>query len=325
MGFYIIVLLILVLSFLFAPTTLIYAKNMAITDAANERSSHIGVVSRGGGLLFIIFFYIGVLLTILGGYLNLSSFVWVLLLGAFIMALVGWLDDFKGLSVAVRFFIQFALVVITVYFLPQTWPFLPVILEKCILILAWVWFINLYNFMDGADGFATQQSIFISVAILLPLGFKALLFVLLIASLLGFLRVNYPKAKIFMGDIGSLFLGYFIGGMLLYYLSRHNISIIDGLIMTSLFGFDASYTLLKRLLQKKKLSQAHREHWYQRLLITGFSHKALFYTAICYNLLMLLVLIIYLYINPLLGVCAMVALWFLYTGFIFKKERAKKL
>ena len=175
--------------------------------------------------------------------------------------------------------------------------------------------------MDGADAFATQEAIFISLALLLLIGFNALPLIFLIAALLGFLRVNYPKAKIFMGDIGSLFLGYFIGGLLLYYLSQNDITIIDGFIITSLFGFDASYTLLKRLVQKKKLSQAHHEHWYQRLLIAGFSHKALFYIAVCYNVLMLLVLMGNHYISVWLGVSAIAVLWLLYTGFILRKER----
>ena len=321
MSIFIIALLLFIISFLCAPLTLRYAKKMALIDAANERSCHTGIVPRGGGILFIIFFYIGVLLAAWLGYLTMPPFVWILLVGAIFMASVGWLDDFKSLSVTLRFFIQLITVIIAVLFLPNIWDFLPIFVEKCILILAWMWFINLYNFMDGADAFATQEAIFISLALLLLIGFNALPLIFLIAALLGFLRVNYPKAKIFMGDIGSLFLGYFIGGLLLYYLSQNDITIIDGFIITSLFGFDASYTLLKRLVQKKKLSQAHREHWYQRFLIAGFSHKALFYIAVCYNVLMLLVLMGNHYISVWLGVSAIAVLWLLYTGFILRKER----
>ena len=111
MSIFIIALVIFIISFLCAPLTLRYAKKMALIDAANERSCHTGIVPRGGGILFIIFFYIGVLLAAWLGYLTMPPFVWILLVGAIFMASVGWLDDFKSLSVTLRFFIQLITVI----------------------------------------------------------------------------------------------------------------------------------------------------------------------------------------------------------------------
>ena len=274
---------------------------MSIVDVENERSSHSGVVHRGGGILFIILFYLGAAIANWQNYIILEPFIMALLFSSVLLVIIGWIDDYKGLSVKMRFIIQLFAVSLSAYYLPSLWPSMPLFIEKSIIILAWIWFVNLYNFMDGADGFATQQAIFICLALLIITTFNSSLLAILMCCLLGFLRVNYPKAKIFMGDIGSLFLGFVLGGFLLFYTSKNSISVIDALIITSLFSFDATYTLIKRAIGKKKVLQAHREHLYQRFLIASHNHKQLFWLAIIYNCFMLVVLYIGHYKNTPVG------------------------
>ena len=310
---YVILLSTLLCSFLLAPLSISYAKKMSIVDVENERSSHSGVVHRGGGILFIIFFYMGAAIAVWQHYIILEPFIMALLFSSTLLVITGWFDDYKGLSVRLRFSIQLLAVSLSVFYLPALWPSTPLFIEKIIITLAWIWFINLYNFMDGADGFSTQQGIFICLALLIITNSTNLLLAILMCSLLGFLRVNYPKAKIFMGDIGSLFLGFVLGGLLLLFTAKHWISIIDAFIITSLFGFDATYTLIKRALAKKKVLQAHREHLYQRFLIAGHSHKQLFWLAIIYNCLMLSILYLSHQTNTTVGIFLISILWLSYS------------
>lgn len=290
---FLILIFTLLLSLILAPLTIPYARRLAIIDVANYRSSHIGVVSRGGGIVFVLVFYVGILLFLcLTPDTNCSFSLIAILSGSLIMATCGWLDDFRDLSVVIRFGIQIVVVVISCSFLPRVWMFLPVSLEKAIIAFFWLWVINFFNFMDGTDGYATQEAFFVCIGLFL-LGLSIGNIALILAfSVFGFLRVNYPKAKIFMGDVGSIFLGYILGGLLLYSVTIKELSIMQAIMLTSLFFFDATYTLIKRGLKRKKIWKAHREHWYQRLNIAGASHSAIFNLGVMYNLIVVCLLVL---------------------------------
>lgn len=317
---YIIFLLLLIItSFLFSPLSIFYARKMSIVDVENERSSHKGMAHRGGGILFIVLFYLSCLVAYFMDYVRFSLVEVTLCCGAFVMSVVGWLDDYRGLTARLRLFFQLLIVGISVYFLPSLITSVPVFLEKLILVFAWVWFINLFNFMDGADGFATQETIFICLALIL-MGLSNSFIDILLCSIIGFLRVNYPRAKIFMGDIGSLFLGYLLGGVMLDFVCNHKLPIVSGFLITSLFSFDATYTLFKRVIAGKKISEAHREHWYQRLLISGSTHKQLFYISVIYNLLMICILFLF-SAKKELQLFSLCLLWLAYVSFILFQEK----
>ena len=261
-------------------------------DLANHRSSHIGVTPRGGGILFVLVFYVGVILSFWLLAIPYKLPIIVILSLSLVMAACGWLDDFKDLSVCIRFGVQILVVGVSAFFLPRAWMFMPIILEKAIIAFCWLWFINLFNFMDGTDGYAIQEAFFICLGLFI-LGISIGNIALILGfSVLGFLRVNYPKAKIFMGDVGSIFLGYILGGLIIYSVTLKELSIFQSLMLTSLFLFDATYTLIKRGLQGKKVWKAHREHWYQRLNISGTTHKTIFYIGAIYNLLLLSLLVL---------------------------------
>lgn len=282
----------LLLSLVLSSLTISYARRLSIVDIANHRSSHAGVTPRGGGISFVLVFYIG---GVTSSFLLTGAFTTpliVILVSSLILAGIGWLDDFKDLSVGVRFGVQIGVVLFSVLFLPRTWGFMPIFIEKTIIAFGWVWFINLFNFMDGTDGYAIQEAFFICLGLFI-LGISIGNIALILGfSVLGFLRVNYPKAKIFMGDVGSIFLGYILGGLIIYSVTLKELSIFQSVMLTSLFLFDATYTLIKRGLQGKKVWKAHREHWYQRLNISGTTHKTIFYIGAIYNLLLLSLLVL---------------------------------
>jgi Fuc2NAc and GlcNAc transferase len=200
------------------------------------------------------------------------------------ISLIGFADDVFNLKPNIRFFVQFACTCSALYFLGglhfldlgiyhlqyATCNFILLILILFAFI-AIIWSINLFNFLDGIDGYIGSEIVFIGIAIFLLSGEKIGL--LLVTSASGFLIWNWPKAKIFMGDVGSTLLGFIVAVMAIYHQNNHILSIPVWLILTSVFWFDATITLFRRIKNKEKLSLAHRKHAYQRIVQAGFSHQ----------------------------------------------------
>jgi UDP-N-acetylmuramyl pentapeptide phosphotransferase/UDP-N-acetylglucosamine-1-phosphate transferase len=249
-------------------------------DTPNARSNHKAPVPRGGGIAMIG--------TIAAAWIGLWAIGVLppasLAIAADMLALavVSWIDDRRGLSPAVRLLAQFAAVAAGVWVLPQGAVFqdwLPFGLERAAMAVVWVWFLNLFNFMDGIDGIAGSEAVAIGAGLVLVLSFGgardigiAAPAAAIAAAALGFLVWNWAPARIFMGDVGSVPLGYVLG----YLLCR---LAIDGwwkaaLILPAYFVADATLTLLRRLARGERVWQAHREHFYQRAVRRGLSHDA---------------------------------------------------
>src|SRR5579863_2670578 len=264
-----------------------------LLDVPNERSSHTVPVPRGGGIAII----------------GTIAAAWVALWAAGILppvnltiaadmvalAAVSWLDDRRGLSPGIRLLAQFAAVVAGLWALPhgavfQNW--LPLGLERVVLALAWVWFLNLFNFMDGIDGMAGSEAAAIGVGLVLVLSLGGARDIGILApaaaiaaAALGFLVWNWAPARIFMGDVGSVPLGYVLG----YLLCRLT---LDGwwkaaLILPAYFLADATLTLLRRLARGERIWQAHREHFYQRAVQRGLGHDAVVLRVIAANAMLI--------------------------------------
>ena len=143
------------------------------------------------------------------------------------------------------------------------------------------WMINLYNFMDGMDGFAGGMAAFgfgtLAAVGLIQGNLAYGLFNLIIAAALGFLVFNFPPARIFMGDVGSSVLGLLAGGSLIWAHQHGLLSIWIGLIVFSPFVVDATVTLLRRILAGEPFWQPHKTHYYQRLVQHGWGHKKTLY------------------------------------------------
>jgi Fuc2NAc and GlcNAc transferase len=253
-------------------------------DHPNDRSSHTTPTPRGGGLAVISTFIIGVLL---GATLSLIQYRYAITLGLGVLALgmVGWIDDARSLRPAVRLAIHVVVATWTTYMLGgfPALQFGSVALAlgpigSLLAILAIVWSINLFNFMDGIDGLAASQAvlIFTTVAALLWMrgdNSLALLAAIAAAASAGFLAWNWPPARIFLGDVGSGPIGYLIAAIALASENRGSVPLLAIVIIYGVFICDASVTLVRRFRRGSRLTQAHRDHAYQRLTRAWGSHK----------------------------------------------------
>ena len=257
-------------------------------DIPNERSSHTQPTPRGGGLIICL-----VCLTVFFAFcliFQIGDF-WTYFVGAIIVGFISWLDDLYTVSVVWRFLahsLAASLIIWSFGFWETVYiPFAGEIFFGRIGILItffWiVWLINAYNFMDGIDGIAGAQAVtagigWLVVGILLNVESVAFYGIIIALSSLAFLLHNWQPAKIFMGDVGSAFLGYTFAVMPLLALkeipkTEKSLLPIIGVILVLAFVFDTLWTLAKRISRLEKIWQAHREHIYQKLVICGFSHQ----------------------------------------------------
>jgi len=265
-----------------------------IIDNPNERSSHSIPTPRGGGLAIVVTWYGGLTYFYFLGLIEQNLFF--ALISGFILAVVSLFDDILDLRPIVRIIAQGISAFGALYFLEGFNSFI----FSYNGILFWtlnvgifigiIWFINLYNFLDGIDAYASQEAILVAFGLYIVTGNQVLL--LLIAAVLGFLVWNWPKAKIFMGDVGSTQLGFILIVLGIYFHNKFELNIINWLIITSLFWFDATYTLFRRWKNKEKLSQAHKKHAYQRLVQGGFSHLKVNILAISINIILILLTVL---------------------------------
>jgi Fuc2NAc and GlcNAc transferase len=214
------------------------------------------------------------------------------------LAFVSLIDDIKGLKPIFRLTVHFLTAILAFYFLnglrPLVIPGLNINYNFIIYpfaIIGMVWFINLFNFMDGVDGFASVEVITVS-CVLFVMSWN-IITILLIICMTGFLCWNWPKAKIFMGDVGSTQLGFILVVLGIYFHNTLEFSILNWMMLTSPFWFDATLTLFRRWRNKEKLSEAHRKHVYQRIVQAGFSHEKVNLFLILINLFIITLIIIY--------------------------------
>jgi Fuc2NAc and GlcNAc transferase len=254
-----------------------YALQRNLIDVPNMRSSHVSPTPRGGGVAIVAAFFSSILLLTGLGLID-TGVLFALLIGGGAMALVGFLDDCWRLRASVRFSVHLAAalwVVVMLGGIPESalanWGMHGVWIGGLIALLTLVWVTNLFNFMDGIDGIAGSEAVFISGAGALlnwsqggAPGLTAAMLCLAAASL-GFLRWNWPPARIFMGDVGSGFLGFTLAVLGLAAYQRGTIPVEVWAILGGFFVVDATITLLRRVLRGDRWLEAHRMHAYQRL------------------------------------------------------------
>jgi Fuc2NAc and GlcNAc transferase len=242
-------------------------------DHPNRRSSHRATVPRGAGIVFAMIIT-GVAL-LMQPAMSAASFVLI-----FIVAGVGWWDDLCGLSARVRFALyglSAVAVALTICPLLSNRPG-ELALVMLVIPLALVWLTNLYNFMDGINGIAGFEALFVLGAVLgLGAGtpFNAQFDTVVAVALTavgGFLLWNFPRAHVFMGDAGSAYLGALMGLLMLWSLLLDGPSTYSWLILLALFIVDTGYTLAIRILTGQRWYAAHRLHSYQRLSDRLHSH-----------------------------------------------------
>jgi len=231
----------------------------AVFDQPNARSSHVKATPRGGGIAVV-----AVLLLAWAAIGRDGTLLLGLALG---LAVLSWIDDLKGLPPGLRLAGHAAAVLAGLLALPDMAVFqglLPLWLDRVLAALMWIWFVNLYNFMDGIDGITGVETAVIGLGVTL-LGASPLASLhgaSLAGAALGFLLWNWHPARIFLGDVGSVALGFLIGWLLLDLAAR---GFWAAALLLPLYHLaDATWTLGRRLLRGERIWQAHRSHFYQR-------------------------------------------------------------
>lgn len=269
------------------------AARLRLLDHPNERSLHATPIPRTGGLAILASLTAGLLLELtrnlwMGarGTFQTGESGWILFMLVLIVGVSLW-DDWAELPPGLRFVVHavaatgvvlgagITIDVITV-------PRLPVValgwLAVPLTILCVMWMTNLYNFMDGMDGFAGGMTVvgFGFLGLLAWWGgdpFVAVISLLVVGAAGGFLIYNRPPARIFMGDAGSTLLGFLAGALSVLEIYRGLLDFWVPVLIFSPFIVDATTTLARRLLRGEKIWQAHRQHYYQRLVLLGWSHR----------------------------------------------------
>lgn len=284
-------------------------------DRPNERSSHTIPTPRGGGLSIVLIFLITISVTDL-----LPNKIYIALVGAGVLiSTIGLWDDYKHVAAKWRLLVHFFAASWGLYWLGgiekfQIFNYLIELNSLGIVLVAvlLVWSLNLFNFMDGIDGIAASEAIYVTCAgafFLWLFGLEnfSMMSLVLAASTMGFLILNWPPAKIFMGDVGSGFLGLMIG-MIVYISILHGMQIWIWMILLAVFLVDSGMTLFRRIFNGDKWYAAHCSHAYQHAA-RKWGHKKVTVNVIIINIFWLFPLAFITYLNPDFG------LWVTFISF----------
>jgi Fuc2NAc and GlcNAc transferase len=275
------------------------AAGRGVLDVPNARSSHGVPTPRGGGLAIVLVTTAALLVLALRGTVRLDLLAAVAG-GGLAVAFVGFADDRCSLSAATRLTVHFAAALWALAWL-RGLP--PLRVGADLVSFGWsgyvfgalgiVWAVNLFNFMDGIDGIAASEAIFVVIAgalLSVPMAASTsvgLAALMLAATCGGFLLWNWPPAKIFLGDVGSGYLGYVIVVLAVAATRDNPIALWLWLILGGAFFVDATVTLLRRALRHERVQEAHRSHAYQWLARRWESHGKVTLATLGLNLLWL--------------------------------------
>lgn len=290
-------ILLLGISSLFITKWLIaFAKKHNLLNYPNERSLHSVPMPCIGGVAIVITWFVGLIVFFCCGWVDRSLF-YAFLCGLPI-AIVSLIDDLKEVKPIIRLSVHFVATVVALYFLGGIRALISFdigfdyqFLVYPLAILGMMWFINLFNFMDGADGYASVEAI--SISLMLYIYSSSSILLLFIFVVAGFLYWNWPKAKIFMGDTGSTQMGFVLIVLGIYFHNHINFSILNWIMLAAPFWFDATFTLYRRWRNHEKLSLPHKKHAFQRFVLAGYSHKTLCLGLIALNVIIVCLVLLY--------------------------------
>jgi Fuc2NAc and GlcNAc transferase len=322
----------LALSAMLTRVVLRLASRHGLLDLPNERSSHTAPTPRGGGIAIVIASAIALLLLWIRGAVELALIV-AILGGGLAVAIAGFIDDRRRLSATTRLLVHLLAALVALVTLGG----LPAMEIGGHLVrfgwggyllgtLAIVWVLNLFNFMDGIDGIAAAEALFmVGAGTLLSsvsatgvtASYGAIVFG---AACLGFLIWNWAPARIFMGDVGSGYLGYVIAVLAIASARDNPATLLSWLILGGVFFCDATVTLIRRVIRRDRVYEAHRSHAYQRLARRWHSHSRVTIAVMAINVCWLLPCALFATAHPQLalwstiGAFAPLILLVLFTG-----------
>jgi len=271
---------LLLTRYLSTPGTWFY-----ILDHPNERSLHDSPTPRAGGLAILVSIAVFLGFLSVTTDLDLSGVFW-LATGSMLVAVISYIDDHMDLTSLLRLLVQILAAGLLIYGgfsisdiqFPGFLLELPDFVSYLITGLFVVWMTNLYNFMDGMDGFSGGMGV-IGFGTLALVGWQAgiddfmLVNLVIAAATAGFLVFNFPPARIFMGDVGASFLGFLAAGNSIWASKLEILPLWFAILIFSPFIVDATVTLLRRLVAGKKIWEPHKTHYYQVLAQSGWGHK----------------------------------------------------
>ena len=273
------------------------SSKLYVVDSPTDRSLHDVPTPRTGGVAIFLSVFIAWIVIVLTQ--NLGTFIYYVLVGLLLLALISYLDDRNSIPQLWRLLVHVLAAILLLasglgfsVIDPQFEGYINYnYIFNTLVIFVIVWCVNLYNFMDGMDGLACGMGVigFGCIAILGWLAGNELFLILasiVAAANLGFLPHNFPPAKIFMGDAGSITMGYLVAFFSFWGIHEAIFVWWVPILIFSPFIVDATVTLIKRLLSGEKIWEAHKSHHYQKLVIIGWGHKK---TAIYEYILMLLI------------------------------------
>ncbi|MEQ8407500.1 MAG: glycosyltransferase family 4 protein [Gammaproteobacteria bacterium] len=273
------------------------ALKVQLLDRPTSRSAHVQPVPVGGGLIIVLLFGAAAVYFHLSGLLAYNQLM--IAMAALFIGGVGMLDDFWSLHVAWRVPLQTLAAVWVVAWLGGVGPINMggVILGNQLIlsilaVLALLWLLNLYNFMDGIDGLAGSELLFVtflSFSLVINSGDQVVsaLSATLFSAGAGFLVWNWPPAKLFMGDVGSSFIGFSLGILALFSMQTGSLSVWTWVILLAVFIADASVTLARRYQRGEKWYEGHASHAYQHAARHYKSHRRVTITITGINCLWL--------------------------------------
>lgn len=319
-------------SFSLTPVARRYSLRRDLLDRPGPRRSHVGTIPRGGGPALLVALIVGALWIP-----DSRSLAFVA--GGLAIGLLGWWEDHRPVAVRWRLLLQAGVAAAVALWwgpvesigigrgaLEEPWLWTP------LAVVAIVWLVNLFNFMDGSDGLAASQA-FVSAALfgvsfawLAEPALAAIAWVSAAAAL-GFLFWNWPRASIFLGDSGSLLLGWCMAFLALGGAVTESVPVWLSFIIVSPFVVDATTTLAWRLMRGARWYTPHTEHAYQYLIRMGWSHRRVLLAWIALNALLVVPSCMLVLWRPQLGlgiaavlVVVLVGVWAL-VHFVMAKER----
>jgi UDP-N-acetylmuramyl pentapeptide phosphotransferase/UDP-N-acetylglucosamine-1-phosphate transferase len=301
----------------------------------NARSSHLAPTPQGGGIAVISAWLLASLCGLAATGLWSASIApgLLALFGAtLLIALLGAVDDIFTVAVAPRLLIQFLSVAIVIAVLPpdfQMTPYLPWWLERALLVVAGVWFVNLVNFMDGLDWMTVAEMVPLTGGLVLMgwLGalphYAVICALALLGAIIGFAPFNRPVARLFLGDVGSLPIGLVVGWLLALLANKGHLA--AALLLPLYYLMDATLTLLRRLSRKEKVWQAHRTHFYQRATDNGFSVREVIAQVFALNVALVVLALICVRVNTPLAEIACLVAGVVIAGFLLMRFSRKRV
>lgn len=260
-----------------------------LLDVPNDRSSHDSPTPRGGGLVIVVvslmlYAFITLFLT--------NNFKWSYLAAAGLVALISWLDDLYSVSFILRLLVHAIAAALLIWSVSYPRELLiPGINSSffvgdfgAVIAFLWVvWMVNAYNFMDGIDGLAGSQAVlagfaWLTIGYISGIGNIYFFGGVLAFSSIGFLIHNWSPAKVFMGDVGSAFLGFTFAALPLMAADEKwpdsPLLFFAAVSFIWFFLFDTVFTFIRRVLRRERVWTAHREHLYQRMTLDGMTHDS---------------------------------------------------